>query len=246
MGSLSGSCSAARLRRDLPLPSSAALNGEQAPLARNALELRCAPVAEGDSGACDEVPDRARDDHLAGAGLRCDPRADVDRDPADLGVHALALAGVQPGPHLDAEIADALGDRTRAADPAGGPVERGEEAVAGGVELRAAVAPQHPAHRRVVILEQLAPARVSEFYRLGCRANDVGEQNRREHAVDFRFSGRVLRPGFLQELLERAGGGLPVAGGDRVVDPGQLDLPRAWDVLREIARRLTDELGFSF
>ena len=42
---------------------------------------------------------------LLGCSLGGDPRADVDRDAPDLPVHQLALAGVEAGPHLDAELA---------------------------------------------------------------------------------------------------------------------------------------------
>src|SRR6185437_4348242 len=56
---------------------SAALDREQPPLARNALELSGAAIVEGDARAGDEVLDGARDDHLAGARLGCDPRADM-------------------------------------------------------------------------------------------------------------------------------------------------------------------------
>ena len=148
---------------------------------------------------------------------------------------------MQAGPHLDAEIAHALGDRTGAANPSRRPIKRGEEAVARRVELRASVTQQQPAHGRVVVLEQLAPARVAELHGLGRRADDVGEQDRREHAVDLGLGAGLLVPHAQEELFERSSVGLPVGCGDRMVGAGQLDVPRSRDVLGKMGRSLTDE-----
>src|SRR5437867_2572441 len=105
-----------------------------------------AAVLEGEAGAGDEVLDGARDEHLAGPGLRSDPRARVDGDPGDLAVQEFALAGVQAGAHLEPQLADLLDDRLRAADRPRGPVEAREEAVAGGVDLPAAEAGELLSH----------------------------------------------------------------------------------------------------
>ena len=80
--------------------------------------------------ADDEVLDRARDEHLAAARERVDARADVDGDAAHVAVEQLALAGVQPAAHDEAEIVDAVDDLLRAAHGARGPVEGHDEAVA--------------------------------------------------------------------------------------------------------------------
>src|SRR5207253_2547559 len=83
----------------------------------------------------DEIFHGARDEHLAGACERGDPRAGVDGDPGDLSVHELALTGVEPGTDVDAEVTDSVGDRLRTAHGPRRSVERGEEAVACGIEL---------------------------------------------------------------------------------------------------------------
>src|SRR5205085_4886335 len=101
----------------------------------------------------------------------------------DLSVDDLAFAGVQAGPHLDPEIADRLGDRARAPDRARGAVERRKEAVAGGVDLNPAMANELPSDDLVVLLKQLAPPAVTERRSTFARADDVGEHDRREHAV---------------------------------------------------------------
>ena len=98
-----------------------------------------------------------------GCALRGDAGADVDGDPADLAVDQLALAGVQAGADLEAELAHRLGDRAGAADRPGRAVEGGEEAVAGGVDLLAAEPDQLAPDERVVALEQVAPAPVAEL-----------------------------------------------------------------------------------
>src|SRR5918912_3540752 len=143
-----GRTSASRI--DLPRPG-------------HALELVLAALLEGDPRAGDEVAHRARDEDLTRPGQRRDPRAGVDGDPAHLPVRELALAGVEPCAELEPEAAHAVADRARGADRACGPVEGGEEAVAGGVDLAPAVARELAADGGLVRLEQLAPAPVAEL-----------------------------------------------------------------------------------
>ena len=72
-----------------------------------------------------------RDEHFAGLRLGRHAGADVYGDSADLAVHLLALARVEAGADLNADLADGLGDCCGAADGSYRPVERCEEAVAG-------------------------------------------------------------------------------------------------------------------
>src|SRR5918912_4581027 len=143
-----GRTSASRI--DLPRPG-------------DALQLVLAALLEGDPGAGDEVAHRARDEHLARPRERRDARPRVDGDPAHLPVRELALAGVQAGAQLDAEPPHRLLDRVGGADRPRRPVEGGEEAVAGRVDLAPAVAGELRADRRLVRLEQLAPAAVARL-----------------------------------------------------------------------------------
>ena len=94
-----------------------------------------------------------------------DTCADVDGDASHLPVDDLALARVKAGADLEAELSDALGDRAGAADRARRAVERGEEPVAGLVELSAPKAAELPSNESVVRFENLAPARVAELDR---------------------------------------------------------------------------------
>src|SRR5436305_15314364 len=83
--------------RSLLTASAAGRRGEQLPAVWDALELVFAAIGEGDPRARDEVPDRARDEHLPFAGVFADARGDVDCDAADVVAHDLTLAGVNPG-----------------------------------------------------------------------------------------------------------------------------------------------------
>src|SRR5206468_3485570 len=102
---------------------------------------------------------------------------------ADLVLHELALAGMEAGPYVQAELIEALADRTRARNRPGRAVEGGEEAIAGRVHLIAAKAAELDANSLVVVLQQLAPRAVAELGRPGRRADDVGEKHGGEHAV---------------------------------------------------------------
>jgi hypothetical protein len=66
------------------------------------------------------------------------------------------------------------------------PVERGEEAISGGVDLVTAKAAKHGADGGVVALHMVAPASVAERRRLLRGADDVGEQDGGEHSIKLR------------------------------------------------------------
>src|SRR6186713_3345859 len=134
----------------------------QPPFARHALQLRDPTLVELDARAGHEVLDRLRDEHLSRLRLRRDPRSDRDRDPRDLSVQQLAFACVQSGADFESELSHLLGDRARAPDRAGRPVERGEEPVARRVDLLAAETRELAAGELMVLGEQLAPASVTE------------------------------------------------------------------------------------
>ena len=121
---------------------------------------------------------------------RRDPRADHHREPRDLALVELALAGVDARADVEPELADALDDRLGAADRPRRAVEGREEAVAGRVLLLAAVARQLAADEGVVTLEQLAPGTVAELGRPRVEPDDVGEEHGREDRV--RNLGRRL------------------------------------------------------
>ena len=77
-----------------------------------------------------QVLDGAGDQDLVGRGLARDPGGERHGDAAHPLVAQLAFAGVQPGPGGEAEVPGRVGDRFRAADGPGRPVERRYDAVA--------------------------------------------------------------------------------------------------------------------
>ena len=63
-----------------------------------------AAVLEANAGGGHKVPDRPRDEDLARLCRRCDASRHVDGHAAHLAADDLALAHMQPGPNLDAEL----------------------------------------------------------------------------------------------------------------------------------------------
>ena len=106
-------------------------------------------------------------------------------DAPNAAVEELALAGVETGPDLEPERPHGAPDRGRAADRTRRPVEGREEAVAGHVHLVPAEARELMPDAGVMRVEELAPAPVAELGGVRGRADDVGEEHRREDAVRF-------------------------------------------------------------
>ena len=93
------------------------------------------------------------------------------------------LAGVDGGPHLEAQPADDVVEREGAAQRPGRCVEGGHDPVAGALDVLA-----HPSvHLRLRHLEvpvhKLAPGAIAHLGGLGGRLDDVGEQDRGQDAV---------------------------------------------------------------
>ena len=152
-----------------------------------------------------------------GAGEAADARADVHREAADVVTgEQFAFAGVQAGADLQVEVADAVADGGRAADRAAGAVEHGERAVAERLHEPPAMALDLLAHQAVVALQQGPPGAVAELRGTLGRADDVGEQHRREHAV---ADDRSPHTG--QEMLDLVGDGVLRAEPERPL-PGKL------------------------
>src|SRR3989441_2616889 len=158
--------------------------GEYLPLTWHALQRGGAPRLERDSRARNEVAHRARHEDLAAGGPVGHPGADVYGEAADGVATHLTLARVQPGADLEAERPAGLADGIGAADGARWTVEGCQQAVAGGLDLAAAEAvdlrPGGPMER----VHERAPAGVAERRRPRGGADDVHEEDRRQHAVD--------------------------------------------------------------
>ena len=130
-----------------------------------------------------------------------------------------------------------VGDQcARALDRSTGPVERGEEAVSGGIDLIATELRETPANHRVVAVEEVTPRTVADLRRALGRADDVGAENRREHAIATRKRGLDGRQ--LSRLTHGDVVGVVV---DPVVDTPegrrQLDESRSRNLLGEVPAR---------
>ena len=171
----------------------------------------------------------------ASALTRAHTRADVH---ADVIAADLALAGVQPGPHLAAKRLHRVADRHRAADRSLRAVEHREEAVARSVHLAASKAGELRADDGVVRIKQRMPVTVADLRGVTRRVHDVGEEHGGENPI-VRHVGPVTGEE-LGDLLE----GRPPRFNEVVhVAPGQLNVFRARYVVSDVlAHRGQDEL----
>ena len=165
----------------------------------------------------------------------------MDSDTPDVPGEQLALAGVQPAANREAELVDALDELVRAADRARRPVERCDKAITDGLDFPASEAAELVAHEGVVAVEQLSPGAVSEPGGVPGRLDDVGEEDRRQHALRAAFGAA---PG--QKLFDQVGLWVVRSGEVVEVGPGRLDEPRPRDQRRRLApRRDTGISGLS-
>jgi hypothetical protein len=102
----------------------------------------------------------------------------VNRDPAELRADAFDFTGVNAGSNLDPEGTERAHDVDCALHGIERLLEGDQEAIAGGIDLASAVAPDLRADNRVVALHQSAPTRVADLGQPLGRLDDVGEQNR--------------------------------------------------------------------
>jgi hypothetical protein len=115
----------------------------------------------------------------------------------------LHLAGVQAGSDADADPGELVAERSRALDGPSGPVEGGQDPITGGLDQPAAELLDQPAGQLVMDVQQLPPAPVAQCSGPLGRADDIGEQHRRQHAGRF---GDPADAG--QELLDMVQGEL--------------------------------------
>src|SRR4029077_3562251 len=96
---------------------SSPVDGEETPLARDALELVRAEIGEFDTGAGYQWWYRGGHEYLPGSCRGEHARGDVHRDPRDVAVGAqLHLARVQPNRELHAQAGGTFAQRSRAGD----------------------------------------------------------------------------------------------------------------------------------
>jgi hypothetical protein len=154
----------------------------------------------------------------------------VDGHACDIVSTDFDLTGVQTRSKVDAQRPNGVSDRTGTLDRATGTIKGGGEAVPGGFDLASPEPLKLAACGLVMRVKKITPPLVAQVRRSIGRRDDVGEQDRGEHAV--RFS-RVPRAG--QELLDLVDQGVAVAGVDQVVLAWELDELGPGDVLRQVA-----------
>ena len=125
--------------------------GPEVPLAGHAAQLVAPALLEAQPGADDEVLDRARDEHLAGAGAAAITRAAMWTASPPTSSPIVSISPVcSPARRASPSAGDLGGDGVRGAHGAGRAVEGREEAVADRLDLAPAVAAQAGAHDAVV------------------------------------------------------------------------------------------------
>src|SRR6516164_782951 len=191
-----------------------------------------AAVREAEAGAGDEIAHRARHQRLARRSHRDDAGRGVNGDATDIVFGQLDLAGMQSGAHRDAQGLDGAGDRCRATHSPRRAVERREEAIAQLFHLSAAEPPDLLAYCRVMAVEQHTPLAVAELGGALRRVDDVGEHDRRQHAIDLDLAARAG-----EKFLDFVGDSIGNLQKTMVIS-GQLDVFRAGNVLSQIAAGL--------
>ena len=120
-----------------------------------------ASFGECDVGSSDEVLDCAGDEDLSGSGDRSDAGCDVNGQSTEVISSHFALSGMKPGPDLDPKRFDSSDNGASAPYCAGGPVERGEKAVPGRLDLAAAEVSQLLPHQTIVAVKDAAPTLIA-------------------------------------------------------------------------------------
>ena len=116
----------------------------------------------------------------------------MDRNAADLVLHEFALPCMKPRADLEAELANAVPNRTRAPNSPCRPVEGREESVAGRIHFPSAEVPQLRSDESMVLLNELPPPAIAELGRAGGGIDEIGEQDRRQDAVRAGLPSTVL------------------------------------------------------
>jgi hypothetical protein len=156
-------------------------------------------IDEGDLGPSHEVFDSPRDQHLAGACHRLHAGRDMHGEPAHIGAAPLDLAAVQSATDLDAQAPEPIAEREGTSDRSGGPIERSEQPISRGFHERASVSSNLPLGKPIVRIEDVSPTLIAELGGPLRRADDVGEQDRRQHTVRVIENERVFVPEVARE-----------------------------------------------
>ena len=140
-------------------------------------------VGEVEAGAGDEVGHRTRDEDLTRPTSGLHALSGVHGDAADVLTAQLDLSGVKARPDFDPNTTKRRDDSDGAANGACRPVEGGDEPVTCRVHFPTSEAFELASHHRVVGVQHLAPACITQLRGLLGRADDVGEQHGGQHPI---------------------------------------------------------------
>ena len=155
---------------------------EQSALPGDAAKFVKAAIHEPQFGSRDHVSNGGRDEDLARSRQASQASANVNRNAAKPAILEFALAGVETGPNLEAEFDDLVVERARERHRVGRDIERRQEPIARGIDLAPTEPPEPLAEAGMVRPQELGPRPIAEFKQPPGRVDDVGEQDRCEHA----------------------------------------------------------------
>src|SRR5262245_21629836 len=107
----------------------------------------------------------------------------MDGDTADVAVDEFDLSAVKSSPELDTECGNGTDNGDRSLNGVSRTLERGDEAIARGLDLAAAKPCQYATHGLIVLAEQREPPVVSPSGHLPGGVDDVRKQNGGEYPV---------------------------------------------------------------
>ena len=136
---------------------------------------------------------------------------------------------MRSGADLEIQVAEGIPCRQRATHRTPRTVKRRVEAVPRGVLLYAPMPRELFAHERVVALEEVAPAVISDLGSLGRPVHDVSEERGREEAVAIRDCARAGK-----ELLDLADDLVLVRYPPHVIAAREFDVLDVGNVLSEV------------
>jgi hypothetical protein len=136
-----------------------------------------APVCELDPGAGDEILDRARDEHFPRVREQGDACARMNGNAGEFAVNDLTFTRVEAGAYIESQFANRVDNRVRTSDCTSRPVESGEDAVPGRVQLAAAEPHKLASDEGVMAVEQFVLGAVAELCGAVARADDVREEH---------------------------------------------------------------------
>jgi len=117
--------------------------------------------------------------------LRHDAGGGVHRNAAGVAASHFNLAGVQTGPHGQADLLGSRPKGERASDRPARSIECRQDSIAGILDQIAAVFFNHLPGKMVVSVERSPPGQVAHRSRTARRIDNIGKKHRRQDPIEF-------------------------------------------------------------